>query len=181
MIQDHEFLKPQRIPFGWRFDGYGEDFTGAFSMIGHIVGIHESFESVCTTAPAHLHIVVSDKPLVNFYSVFKTTETGGLESWTKGAKQAGAVVRQIHLVDAGNQWPEIVKLFKSRQECRIEGVFFSVDVGDPLYEFRGFSKGCACPLGRIDSIHRITRESSIISDIIFAMRSSIGEFVGNWR
>lgn len=178
MIEDWEYTKPNRVPRGWHFFGYGEDHIGAFSMVGHIVGQIETDFSVCTTAESKLHIVVADKPLADFFSYFIPTGTGGLESRTKGALEAGAATWQLHLVHSNHHWPELLRLWKTRQEVRIEGVFFAVDGGDPLYEFNGFHIGCACPLARIDRIVKIEKQTGAIAEFFRSMKSSVREFCG---
>lgn len=180
MIQDHEYLAPQRIPRGWEFAGFDENFVGRFQMIGHIVGIKYTDFSVSTTCDSRLHIVVADHPLPDYFSTFEATGTGGLESCTKGTRRAGgAVTRQIHLTDSDHLYLELLKLWKTRQECRIGGVFYEmVDPINPLYEFKGFGVGCQCPVGRIDKIVKIEPETSVISEFWRSMKSVGREFVG---
>lgn len=178
MIEDWEYMKPNRVPRGWHFSGFNEDGIAQFSMVGHIVGKCETDFSVCTTAESRLHIVIADKPLADFFSYFIPTGTGGLESRTKGAEAAGAATWQLHLVHSDHHWPQLLKLWDSRQECRIEGVFFDVDGGDPLYEFGGFDVGCACPLARIDKITLIKKEAGAVAEFFKSMKSSFREFCG---
>lgn len=178
MIHDSEYLAPKRVPRGWHFFGFNENGIGQFSMIGHVVGIVKTDFSIATDRDASLHIVIADRPLPDYYSVFNPTDTGGLESQTKGAKRVGAAVRQLHLTDSDHHRQALERLWKTRQECRIEGVFFDMTCGDDLYEFQGFHVGCQCPTARIDKIVKIESTPTAIGDFLRSMKSVAREFVG---